>query len=673
MSDVTVEQQFNDTTEQPLINRLPRLLAIAGITLVLFAGILKVYNIARISNSLLNYRDEATTLMEQGLTNADPVQTEALMVGIREDIVDLKAETGPFVAIAPIFGWLPKVGSIFSNAGELMEIADAGSEAGVHAIHGLSPALAIMGTENTTGQSRIPQLLTVVNNAEVDLLRASQAIDRLAEARANMTRVDELPGPVANLIARLDQELPMAQDSLQIAQVVPEIMGLEGRRTYLILAQNEDELRPTGGFISGAGQLVVENGRIVSIVFSDANLIDAFDQPGKPYDLPPQPFTDFMGMDIFLFKDTNFWPEFPVSAEKAMDLYTYGQDVPVDGVIAIDQEFVRLLLRGVGPVYVAELDRNVNVDNVIEQIRAEWGPGNDNGNRWVDNRKAFMGPLANAVQTKLETSMASLDPIHLLRQIQVAADERHLQIFMRDPQVAAVLAETGWNGSQANTAGNDYLLVVDTNLGFNKVSAAIEVDTRYDVVLTEGNGGQATVTLTYNHIFPAVSGQEPCSPGTDYHNGIRYEDLINDCYWDYLRLYTPPGSQLIQSTDHPLTADFLMSGHSWGGQARVVTDEPTPFTVFANFLLIPQGQSVTTNFTYQLPDTITTEEGGNYHYILEVHKQAGMRPQPLTINITLPPGTRLEETIPAATSINGQVVTFSTDLRQDMTIEVIYD
>jgi hypothetical protein len=241
MSDVTVEQQFNDTTEQPLINRLPRLLAIAGITLVLFAGILKVYNIARISNSLLNYRDEATTLMEQGLTNAEPVQTEALMVGIREDIVDLKAETGPFVVIAPIFGWLPKVGSIFSNAGELMEIADAGSEAGVHAIHGLSPALAIMGTENTTGQSRIPQLLTVVNNAEVDLLRASQAIDRLAEARANMTRVDELPGPVANLIARLDQELPMAQDSLQIAQVVPEIMGLEGRRTYLILAQNEDE------------------------------------------------------------------------------------------------------------------------------------------------------------------------------------------------------------------------------------------------------------------------------------------------------------------------------------------------------------------------------------------------------------------------------------------------
>jgi hypothetical protein len=116
-----------------------------------------------------------------------------------------------------------------------------------------------------------------------------------------------------------------------------------------------------------------------------------------------------------------------------------------------------------------------------------------------------------------------------------------------------------------------------------------------------------------------------------------------------------------------------MSGHPWGGEARVVTDEPTPFSVFANFLLIPQGQSVTTNFTYQLPKTITTREGGNYHYILEVHKQAGMRPQPLSINVTLPPGARLEETIPAATSINGQVVTFSTDLRQDMTIEVIYD
>jgi hypothetical protein len=269
--------------------------------------------------------------------------------------------------------------------------------------------------------------------------------------------------------------------------------------------------------------------------------------------------------------------------------------------------------------------------------------------------------------------MATLDPIHLLRQFQAAADERHMQIFMRDSEIAAVLAKTGWDGSQANLAGADYLLVVDSSFGFNKVSAAIVQETAYNVVLTEGNGAQATVTLTYNHVFPAVSNQEPCTHGTNYFEGIRYEDLINDCYWNYVRLYAPPGSQLIQSTNHPLSADFLMSRSPWNGAAQVVTDEPTIFSVFANFLLIPQGQTVTTNFTYQLPQTIIQQDGGDNHYILEIHKQAGTRVQPLTITVTLPPGANLEQTSPSATSVEGQVVTFSTQLRQDLTIEVIYD
>jgi hypothetical protein len=649
------------------------LLAIAGISLILLALAVKIFSIARISQSLLSRRAEVTTLLDNGLAHADPVATEALVLDIRQDIISLKREAGPFVAAAPLFGWLPGIGPVLSNAPELMEIADAGSEAGAYAVQGLSPALSIMKSPNTTGQSRIPQLLAVIDAAEPELVRASLAIERLAEARANMTRVEQLPGPIAGLIQRLDAELPMAQDVLQLSLVLPEIMGSEGRRTYLIMAQNEDELRATGGFISGAGLLIVENGRIASINFTDAYAIDAYYKPGKPYDFPPQPFNDIMGMDLFLFRDSNFWPDFPVSAEKAMELYTYGQDIPVDGVIAIDQQFVRLLLQGIGTVYVPELGLNVDAENVINEIRAEWGPGNDESNAWVSERKAFMGPLSSAVQATLENNMAFLDPVNLLRQLQTAADQRHLQIFMRDPEVAAVLAKTGWDGSQTGRAGQDYLLVVDTSLGFNKVSAAIELATTYDIVLVDDNSGQATVTLNYQHIYPALSGQDSCTPGTTYFQGIQYEDLINDCYWNYVRIYAPPGSQLIQATDHPLSADYLMSGRPWDGQAQVVTGEPSPFTIFANFLLIAQGQTATTNFTYQLPEGIVQREGGKNHYILEVHKQAGSRSQPLTITVTLPPQARFEKASPAATSVEGQTITFISDFQQDQTFEVIYD
>jgi len=671
MSDTAVEHQIDEPAGRPI--SLPRMLAIAGICLVLLAGAIKIFNIARAGSSLSTHVTEFQALLGSGLSSANPAEAEALVLDIRQDIVTLKAESGFFVAVAPLFGWLPRVGPIMSNAPELMEIADAGSEAGVYAIQGLSPALTIMEAENTTGQSRIPQLLAVIDTAEPDLIKASQALDRLVEARANITRADEFPGRAGSLMQQLDANLPMAQDGLQLSLILPELMGSKGRRTYLILAQNEDELRPTGGFISGAGLLVVENGQIISINFLDANLVDAFDQPGKFYGPPPQPFTDFMGMDIFLFRDANFWPDFPVSAEKAMELYTYGQDVPLDGAIAIDQQFVRLLLQGIGPVYIPELGKTVNAGSVINEMRAEWERGTAENNTQVDGRKAFMGPLASAIQTTIETNMAALHPVDILRQLQTAADGHDLQIYMRDPDVAAEFAKTGWDGRQTNSNGGDYLLAVDSNFGFNKVSAAIARTTNYDVILVDNNTGQATVTLTYQHLFPAIENQEPCTHGTNYFPNISYDDLINDCYWNYVRVYTPPGSQLIQATNHPVSAEFLLSGKLWNGEARVVTDEPTNFTVFANFLLIPQGQTAVVNFTYQLPGGIVHQIDGKNHYILEVHKQAGVGSQPLNITVTLPPQAKFDQAIPAATSIEGQMITFSTDLQQDRTFEVIYD
>ena len=59
-----------------------------------------------------------------------------------------------------------------------------------------------------------------------------------------------------------------------LTAVLPEILGENGPRTYLLIAQNENELRPTGGFISGSGTLVVENGAIQSIEMIDANNVD---------------------------------------------------------------------------------------------------------------------------------------------------------------------------------------------------------------------------------------------------------------------------------------------------------------------------------------------------------------------------------------------------------------
>ena len=92
----------------------------------------------------------------------------------------------------------------------------------------------------------------------------------LAEAAARLARVAEMRNalpPLAEprlqrLLDKLDKLLPLAKDALALAQAAPALLGADGPRTYLLLAQNNDELRATGGFISGAGHVTIDRGRI---------------------------------------------------------------------------------------------------------------------------------------------------------------------------------------------------------------------------------------------------------------------------------------------------------------------------------------------------------------------------------------------------------------------------
>ncbi|MCI0580023.1 MAG: DUF4012 domain-containing protein [Chloroflexi bacterium] len=667
MSESTISSPAIEA-EKSIANRLPLWLVLGGLALALGWLGFKGFNTAHAAQSLLSRQAEIEALMAEGVANADPDQTEALVVAIRGDIARLKSNAAPFVAVAPLFGWLPKVGPLLDATPELMTMADAGSEAAAYAMRGLKPALVLLQQPGEPGVSQLPVLLQVVDAAGPDLVQAAAAMDRVMAARAAITNVEGLPWRVRTLLEAADDNLPIARNGLKLAQVLPEIMGSQGRRTYLIVAQNEDELRATGGFISGAGLIVVENGAILSVNFGDPYLIDNWAH--KPYDFPPQPLYDFMGSELFLFRDANYWPDFPTSAEKVMQLYTYGQNVPLDGAIGIDQRFLQLLLTSTGPVQVPELEATISSENVIAQLRAEWGPQPDQTGNWVVQRKAFMGPLASAIRARLEMGLATLDPIHLARTIQAAVDTGHLQIYLRDPAVAAIMAETGWDGRLANPAGQDFLLVVDTSVGFNKASVAIERQLTYQVTLTGTGGGQADLAVQYNH--PINPDGQPCRQGATYTGATRYEDLINGCYWDYVRIYTPAGSTLLEASSHPLEAGVLLTGLAWDGQAQVVTDDPGPMSVFANFLLVPRGESVTTSFRYQLPAGVVQPLGGRQQYTLTVAKQAGARPQLLQVTVVLPPGARLAQTIPAADSVNGQTVLFSAELDQDRSFTVIY-
>lgn len=650
-----------------------KLLLVGGVLLIILWLGFKTWRMANAAQSLLARQAEVEELIAGGFTNVNPDEAEALVLGIRRDVVILRNESQLFMPVLPYLSWLPKAGPTLAAAPHLMVMADHGTAAAVYALRGLKPALVVLQQDRDPAISPLSHILQVVAAAQPDLAQASAAIDQLVTARNALGNPEALPQQIQTLLQKADHWLPLAQDGMKVAQVMPALIGMEEPRHYLIIAQNEDEMRPTGGFITGGGVVTLAGGRIVDLTFQDANFVDAWEgwQLTKPYDAPPQPLYDFMRLELFLFRDANFWPDFPTSAQKAMDLYSYGQDVPpLDGAIAIDQHFMKLLVEAAGPVPIPEADVTINKDNIVDTMRDAWSIQEGQTPReWLFDRKQFMSIFATAIRARLESDFASVDPVRLALNMHQAITTRHLQIYMRDPEVAAVLAELGWDGRLQNKTGQDLLMVVDTNVGYNKVNPYIQSRLAYTVTLTADGGGQADLTLYYQH--NGIDPGEPCTQGTPYVTGITYMERAETCYWDYVRIYAPSGSRLIDATRHQAPATAFYSNQPWDQPAAMIED-PSGLATFANFFLLPWAQSLSSHYTYQLPPGVTRSANGQHEYRLTVLKQAGLIAPPLTVTIQLPPGVTVMNVTPEPTAITGNTVTFVTTLVTNLTFTVTY-
>ncbi|MCA9988546.1 MAG: DUF4012 domain-containing protein [Anaerolineales bacterium] len=648
--------------------RLPQYILLGGLLLIIVALLLKGWRIYRLVDSLQARQTEAEALLAAGPMNVEPAAAESLLLGLREDVVGLQAEVGPFLPLASRFGWLPKVGGLLAVSPQLMEMADAGTAGALFAFNALEPALAIVQNSGG-GPASLPALVGVVADGQADLIQAQLAVDRVTAARAEIDNLDELPWRVQQLFKQLDDNLPLAQDGLRAIQLLPELMGQNGRRTYLILAQNEDELRPSGGFISGAGLLTVEAGNIVSMAFQDANYVDDFDN--KDYGPAPEPLLNFMGLYYLLFRDANWYADFPTTAQLAMDLYTYGQDVPLDGVIALDKRFVELLLTATGPVFVPELDATMRANNVVELMREAWGiQEGEDVSEWIVSRKEFIGPLALAIRAQLENSLGELDPVQFAQIMETAIAEKHLQLYFRDPATEAILTGLGWDSAIDRTPAGDLLFLVEANLGYSKVNPAIERQLNYTVFLDNNGGGNARTTIEFRHLSPENG--NGCEHYKTYAGGLAYNELLDDCYWVYFQVYAPAGSLLQQSSVHPVAATDLITNLAWPGQATAVTDPVTGLSLFANFMLLHRAQTQTAFFLYALPAGVSQHLGdGVWRYSLLVQKQPGLANLPLQIQVVLPEGMA-PLALPAGATQDGDLITLTTILTRDERFEFLY-
>ena len=213
--------RINNSGSRSKANDKKRWAIIIAVTISIVALIWLAYSVYRAFTAVRSLRDSQQRIeliLDSGLIRANPIELNDLATTVREDVLTLRSAVGPAVHLAPLFGWVPKYGPVLASAGELLEIADLGSAAGVYALRAVTPALTAIQGDNANSIGQIPVVVSSLGSSSADFEMASEFLQRLADVRGEMTTTDTWPGELQRLLAQLDSTLPAAQDALAIAR-----------------------------------------------------------------------------------------------------------------------------------------------------------------------------------------------------------------------------------------------------------------------------------------------------------------------------------------------------------------------------------------------------------------------------------------------------------------------
>ena len=656
-------------------------LLLAGIVLVIGLGWAKY---RRVQTCVTSTLDGLNALQE--MASAGPLETADLdlpglgeqLRGLREDLACLRTESGGLMALAPLLGWLPEVGSDVASAPQLLDMAEALTNAGVMVFDAMSPVLEGMEVQGSTAQADA--------QGRLDLAQAVLALDAsqpaLASAEAELDRAGdlqlELEGQslsprLGRLLDLTGRYLPLLRAGVGAAQLAPELLGAKGPRDYLILAQNDDERRPTGGWISGLGLLTVEQGRVSEVHFLDSWMVDNLQ---VPHEIPPESMYRTLWAEIWLFRDANWSPDFPTSAQVAEDILRRDQGIEVDGVIAVDQRALQLIVGALEPLYVESSSEPVNASNVVTFVRQAWAEPQEGvtlaegWGEWVAHRKDFMSELADAMLQRVQKQPESVDLSQLGRSLWQSMQERHILVYLHDPEAAALLASQRWDGGIVTETG-DYLQVVDANVGFNKVDPRVRREITCRVDLGDPAHAQAEVVVTYRNESQRTV--ERCVQ--EVTSVPSYEQRMQGCFWNYVRFYLPEGIELGPTEQEPLPAGSLLDRYRFAplGDAGPDTGPAENGKVAHGlFFALAPGEQREVRLAWQLAPGAIEKEENQVRYRLLIQKQSGTPAIPLRLTVTVPAGARVLSSTPEPAETAGDELRYSLSLATDQQIDILF-
>lgn len=568
---------------------------------------------------------------------------DLLMFDQAQTLFDEAKQKGAFLLTAAS-PWLDEPGPVQS----LSNVLDAGSlmaDVGKH----LSSA--------RTAFSALP-----AEGSLTTYLRSVSTTD-LEPAAAEMTQIQELLKNVdlsgteyaaqfSEYREKLDALTSLLNVWVSIKEPLLTALGDRTPQTYLVLLENNDEMRLGGGFIGSLALVTFNDGRLSPIDFHDVYEFD-----NNYFVDQPVPVPELTGLTTqWRLRDSGISVDFPTSAQKAAWFLEQEGGPGVDGVIAVNLSAAQAFLETTGELALPSLSKPLTAETfpaVLTTLVEAKAFGKT-------TPKAVLGEVLNAFmeQAKDPKTMASLGA-DAWEQIQ----KKQLLFYDKNPIVQKLFTDLGMDGTvpKLSTVQGDFFLPTFENIAGNKTDRYITTQLSHDTQILDDGSMVATVTLTRTHTFTPATLDWLKSTTRDYGftawTGTLEKIMGNAPNKEAIRYYLPEGARLIDSSG------------IYRDDVRIFYDAAQDLSYYYFDQTLAPGESKTVALQFALPMKF---QGSFKEYDFQWIKQPGLKAVTFQKTVTALTKTLLSSNLPATGFTTGADYTLSGDFKNDITLSLLY-
>ena len=427
----------------------------------------------------------------------------------------------------------------------------------------------------------------------------------------NKINFNYYPKKIGRLVIRDKIERPVMEikslsqlfvNAKPLVKNLPTIFGLNNEKIYLILFQNDKELRATGGFLTSYAIFKIKDGKIK--IEKSEDIYDLDNSISSHPSAPREILSYHINVNKLYIRDSNLSPDFPTSIKLFEELYKKSSKrIDYDGIIAIDTKILVDLLEIFGDTEVEGIIFSSQIDKRCDCPQAIYTLFDivDRPTPYLrENRKGILGRLMYVLFYKAIGFSPSKYWGQLVNQMIKNLEEKHILVYFVDGTLQKSIEALNYAGKIRPYQG-DYLHINNVNFAGAKsnmfVNEKIESET-----YKKGEFLYRKVTITFTNPYP----HSDC-------NLERGGLCLNATLRNWIRIYVPQGSKLISFK---------------GSEKKIQIYEDLGKTVFEGFVRITPLGMAKVIVEYQLPEKISLN-----NYSLLIQKQPGTKDQELFIKV----------------------------------------